>query len=131
MTKPSKIYKPFDIIVIPFPFSDKLEQKKRPALVLSSEEFNSKSQHQVTAMITSAKQSEWPFDTPINNKKHAGLPIDCLIRMKFYTADQSIIIRKAGSLSKADQKSFRENFMRVLIYQEDKLDKKFWWFQIH
>lgn len=113
MTKLSKIYRPFDIIVIPFPFSDKLAQKKRPALVLSSEEFNSKSQHLVTAMITSAKQSKWPFDTFISDKEQAGLPIDCLIRIKLFTADQNVILRTAGSLSNKDQTAFMKNFKAV------------------
>lgn len=33
-----KTYKPFSVIVVPFPFTDSHHVKKRPAIVLSSEE---------------------------------------------------------------------------------------------
>lgn len=110
--KLSKTYKPFDIVVIPFPFSDKLAQKKRPALVLSSEDFNAKSGHLITAMITTAKKSKWPNDSEILEFEKAGLPVSCLVRMKFFTVDQTQILRKSGSLSKNDQKEFLRNLRK-------------------
>ena len=115
MTKPLETYKPFDVIVIPFPFSDKLAQKKRPALVLSTETFNETTLHVITAMITSAKQSSWPLDSPILDIQGAGLPVPCLVRMKFYTVDQSQIIRRIGSLSKADLANFKKNFKQAIM----------------
>ena len=113
MKKPLKIYSPFDIIAIPFPFSDKLEQRKRPALVLSSEKFNSSSKHLVTVMITSAKKSSWPLDTSIKCFEEAGLSTKCLIRMKFFTVDVSLILKKVGILSDSDIKSFKQNFNKL------------------
>ena len=113
MTKLSKTYDQFDIIAIPFSFSDKLEQKRRPALILSSSLFNSSSNHFVTVMITSAKHSTWPLDTPIKNIKVAGLSTKCLIRMKFFTVDKSQILKKVGTLSKDDQKVFRMNLKKI------------------
>ena len=35
MKKHIMIYEPFDVIVVPFPFTDSLKTKRRPALVLS------------------------------------------------------------------------------------------------
>jgi len=113
MTKLLKTYKPFDIIVVPFPFSDLLEQKKRPALVLSSEEFNNDSLHLVTAMITSAK-SVWPFDTRINVIKNTGLSVPCLVRLKFYTVDQNRVIKTIGRLGKCDRTAFKANLMAAI-----------------
>lgn len=113
MKKPLKTYSQFDVIAIPFPFSDKLEQKKRPALVISSEGFNAPSSHLVTVMITSAKRSSWPLDTPIKNFKEAGLSTKCLIRMKFFTVDTSLVLKKVGTLSKADVKSFKESLKQL------------------
>ena len=49
-------YKPFDVVVVPFPFTDIKADKRRPALILSSDtKFNKKSGHAVMAMITSQK----------------------------------------------------------------------------
>ena len=114
MTKLSKTYKQYDIVAIPFPFSDKLEQKKRPALIISSDKFNLVSKHFVTIMIISAKHSSWPLDTKIKNTKEAGLSTECLIRMKFFTVDKSLVLKKIGSLSKEDLKSFKENLNQLL-----------------
>ena len=52
----------WDIALVPFPFMDIPVSKKRPALVISSKEFNSKNDHSVFAMITTAKASSWPSD---------------------------------------------------------------------
>jgi len=57
MMKPTTTYKPFDVVVAPFPLTDKETQIKRPALVLSSQKFNEEINHCVLAMITSAKHS--------------------------------------------------------------------------
>ena len=95
----------FDIVVVPFPFTDKTTVKRRPALVLSSKvNFNQKVGQSVLAMITSAQNSDWPLDTDITNLDAAGLPSASIVRMKLFTLDDQLIIRKAGSLCATDQK---------------------------
>ncbi len=76
--------KPFDIVVVPFPFTDRNSSKRRPALVLSSVGFNQASGHSVLAMIASADQSSWGGDLPIQSLKPTGLPQPCLVRMKLF-----------------------------------------------
>jgi mRNA interferase MazF len=76
-------YKPFDVVVVPFPLTDSAQTKRRPALVLSqSESFNSKTEHSVLAMITSLKNEPWPLDCLIQNKKQSGLSAPSVVRMK-------------------------------------------------
>ncbi len=99
--------KPFDIVVVPFPFTDRNATKRRPALVLSSSAFNQKAEHSVLAMITSAGQSSRPGDHAINDLDAAGLPADCVARLKLFTLDHRLVIRKAGALGAADQKKLR------------------------
>jgi len=50
----------WDVVRVPFPFTDKAAFKKRPALVLSNRAFNTTSSHTVMAMITKRDQSAWP-----------------------------------------------------------------------
>ena len=45
-------YKPSTIVRVPFPFVDSRASKNRPALVISTEEYNSTHSHSVMAMIT-------------------------------------------------------------------------------
>ncbi len=107
-------YKAFDIVVVPFPFTDSSQTKRRPALVLSSHKnFNNEISHSILAMITSARNKPWPLDTIIEDYAAAGLPKACTIRMKFFTLDHRIIIRKIGTLALKDQKTFRKMFLKL------------------
>lgn len=104
------IYNRYDVVKVPFPFTDKQASKTRPALVLSSEKFNNGVGHSVMVMITTAKNSTWLFDTPILDLNEAGLPVSSIVRMKLFTLDNSLIIAKLGRLSEADQRDFDANF---------------------
>lgn len=98
----TKIYNPFDIIVVPFPFVDKANNKKRPALVLSQTEFQKETQHLCCLMITSAKHSYWFGDHSINELESTGLETASIIRQKVFTIDSRSVIKKIGQLSKKD-----------------------------
>lgn len=105
----------FDVVVVPFPFTDRATSKRRPALVLSDgEDFNRPVGQAVLAMITSAKNSDWPFDVEIQDLDAAGLPSASIVRLKLFTLDQQLILRKAGSLADPDRVEVREALRRVL-----------------
>ena len=58
----------FDVVVVPFPFTDRAASKRRPALVLSdASAFNAATGQVVLAMITSAKHACWPLDVLIED----------------------------------------------------------------
>ena len=97
----------FDVVIVPFPFTDQNASKRRPALVLSGAAFNLAAQHSVLAMITSADQSAWLGDCPILHLASAGLTTACLVRLKLFTLDHRLIIRKSGCLAATDQKELR------------------------
>ena len=95
-----------DVVVVPFPFTDKNTTKRRPAVVLSNaEHFNKKVGQSVLVMITSAANSEWPLDVEIKDLDTAGLPSSSIVRMKLFTLDHNLIVRKVGRLSVGDQRS--------------------------
>ncbi|MGA7178279.1 MAG: type II toxin-antitoxin system PemK/MazF family toxin [Thiobacillaceae bacterium] len=97
-------YEAFDVVVVPFPFADRNSTKRRPALVLSGlTAFNSASRHSVLAMITSAKNSSWPLDIEIIDLDAVGLPSPSMIRMKLFTLDHQLILRKLGRLGERDR----------------------------
>lgn len=94
----------FDVVVVPFPFTDRAAVKRRPALVVSdAAAFNAKSGHCVLAMITSAAHARWPLDTPVSELPAAGLPSPSVVRMKLFTLDDRLILRKIGKLGRADR----------------------------
>lgn len=91
-----------DVIVVPFPFTDSAASRRRPALVLSSAGWNEASGHLVCAMITSARQSAWPLDVPVTDLASAGLTTACVVRMKLFTLDQRLVLRRACALGARD-----------------------------
>ncbi len=105
--------RPFDVVVVPFPFTDSRTVKRRPALALSSETFSSASGHTVMAMITSAANPPWPMDVAIDSEK-AGLRSRSKVRMKLFTLDNRLIIHKAGTLSPTDQRTVSAAVKKLL-----------------
>ena len=98
----------WDVVVVPFPFSDKAAEKKRPALVLSGTTFNGAG-HTILAMITTRGHHPWPGDCKLENFADAGLPLPCIVRLKLFTLDNRVILRKIGHLGDADASRVRNN----------------------
>lgn len=100
-----KTYKPFSVVVVPFPFTDSSEVKRRPALVLSQEQFQKNTEHTALMIITSAKHSAWYNDYQITELKTTGLKAASMIRQKLFTLDLRVILEKVGVLALTDQKA--------------------------
>jgi len=108
-------YKAFDVVVVPFPFTDRTASKRRPALVLSDRDaFNARIGHSVLAMVTSAGHADWPLDTAITDLKSAGLPSPSIVRLKLFTLDHQLILRKAGSLGTKDRSAVARAIQKLL-----------------
>jgi mRNA interferase MazF len=108
-------YDRFEVVVVPFPFTDRTQLKRRPALILSSHAaFNRKAGHSVMAMITSAHNPPWPLDVPITDLTAAGLPAPSVVRMKLFTLDHRFVIAKRGALSGNDRKTVSRALKAVL-----------------
>ncbi|MDA9818079.1 type II toxin-antitoxin system PemK/MazF family toxin [Flavobacteriaceae bacterium] len=106
--------KPFDIVIIPFPFSDDIDkQKYRPALVVSSEEYNKKTGCSVFIMITSAKHSSFYNDYVIKNYDGTNLQSGCIIRYKFFTLDNTIVKQTIGRLNDDDIPNIKDNISNL------------------
>jgi mRNA interferase MazF len=99
------IYKPYTIIVVPFPFTDSIATKKRPALVISSEHYQRETRHISLLMVTTAKHSQWDGDHQIIDLEAAGLSTPSIIRQKLFTIDRRLVQKQIGLLSKVDKKN--------------------------
>lgn len=103
-----------DVVVVPFPFSDRRAAKRRPALIISSAAFNRTHNQSILAMITSAG-SDWSSDVSIRDWQQAGLNVPCKVRLKLFTLDDAMLIRKIGSLSKSDGRAVMDALSRCLV----------------
>ena len=73
-------FKRFDVVAVPFPYTDRPIHQRRPALIVSSDDVHSKHGLLWVLMITSAENRRWSDDVPIDDVRLAGLPIPSVIR---------------------------------------------------
>jgi mRNA interferase MazF len=107
-------YEPFEILVVPFPFSDRDASKRRPALVISNHHFNTRHSHLILSMITTSHRA-WSSDIALQDWQASGLSAACQVRLKLFTLDKDIIIRKIGILSSRDQAAVEKNICQYLV----------------
>ncbi len=104
-------YKKWDIVLVPFPFTDLTATKKRPALIVSPNDYNS-GLDIVIAFITSKLDLQpRPGDFLINEWKKARLPKPSMLRMKFATIDKNIIVKQFGKLANKDIELFQDELI--------------------
>jgi mRNA interferase MazF len=98
----------WQVVRVPFPFTDRQAVKNRPALVISDAlAFNVPAGHAVLAMITSEANSPWPLDCPILDLETAGLPAPSKVRFKLFTLDQRLVRGVLGRLAAEDEARLR------------------------
>jgi mRNA interferase MazF len=88
-------------VVVPFPYTDRLAEKRRPALVISNRRL---AVHGLVwvAMITSAENAAWSSDIAIADPARAGLPAPSVVRpAKIACIEPARIDRRLGRLDKA------------------------------
>jgi mRNA interferase MazF len=102
-------FAPFDVVVVPFPFSDRLAEKRRPALVVSAPALETQCGWVWVAMITSSVHKLGFADREIGDIGAAGLPSPSMVRAgKLTTVEPGRILRRAGRLSARDQSAVQE-----------------------
>ena len=106
-------YEPFDVVVVPFPFTDRRAAKRRPALIVSSAYFNAAHEQAILAMITTTAIG-WPSDVALRGWQEAGLNAPCKVRFKLFTLDYTLIVRQLGALSKRDGAAIKDALRRFL-----------------
>ncbi|WP_420439702.1 type II toxin-antitoxin system PemK/MazF family toxin [Candidatus Palauibacter sp.] len=103
-----------DVVVVPFPFTDRDASRRRPALVVSSASFHARHRQWILAMITST-HVEWPSDVSIRRWREAGLRVPCKVRLKLFTLDEHLILRRIGRLSEEDGVAVGEALRQALV----------------
>jgi len=101
-----------DVVVISFPFSDLSSSKRRPALVVASLKGNDS----ILCQITSSRILD-SYTIPLNENDFSkgSLKRSSSLRPnKLFTADNSIIIYRAGSLKKKKSLQVEEKICSIL-----------------
>ena len=109
-------YKQGDVILVPYPFRERASGKKRPALVISSTEYNQTTGELVIAQITGRVTADArPGDCPIQGWREANLPRPALVRCRLATVKTPLVLRRLGELSEADFQAVRKSLNASML----------------
>ena len=93
-------FKRGDIILAPFPFTDLSSAKQRPALVVSSDALNARSDDVLVAAITSqipSRLTAEEFMIPSGDLVACGLPKPSVVRVaKLAALHRQLVIKRIG-----------------------------------
>ena len=107
-------FAPFEVVVVPFPYTDRLAEKRRPAIVISAPELQKRHGLVWLAMVTSAANPAWHFDVVIADLKSTALPAPSRVRpAKIATVDAARILHRIGRLSGTDAAAVRMNLRKL------------------
>ncbi len=108
-------YKFADVILVPFPFTNQRSAKKRPAVIVSSDDYNKAKPDLIIMAITSQIIVPLGFgEVQIIDFSAAGLLKPSLIKPIIATVETRLVIRKLGKLQSRDKKSLQQMLMIIL-----------------
>ena len=100
--------RPFDVVVVPFPTSDRLAEKRRPALIVSSAALHAEG-YVWLAMITGAAKERRKGDVMVRDLADAGLPGPSMVRtVKIATVEPDRILRRIGRLGRGERTAVKK-----------------------
>lgn len=103
-----------DIILVDFGFSEGIGSKRRPALIISSDNYHRVRHEVIIAAITHNIKRILFGDTVINGWKEAGLLYESLVTGIIRTIKDNMILQRLGTLTQQDFKRVQENFRKII-----------------
>lgn len=97
-------FKKWEIVLVPFPFTNQKTSKKRPAIVISPNNYNKGSDIIIGFVTSKIDVVDDPMDYMIKNWREANLVKPSKTKMKFATIEKRIVVKKLGKLSDVDKK---------------------------
>ena len=72
----------------------------------------------ILTMITSSRGQQWPSDIPIQDWEEARLNVPSRVRLKLFTLDNELVVRRLGSLSARDSDAVATALVQSLVLAE-------------
>ena len=108
-------YKFGDIVLVPFPFTDQTTNKKRPAVIASSNSYNQDKPNIVIMAVTSQIcASDYFGDVRIQDWQQAGLLKPSVIKPILTTVEKGLVIRKLGGIADSERAALNECLQGIL-----------------
>lgn len=110
-------YKRGEVVLLPFPFTDHSGTKRRPALILSTEDYNARHPDIIVAPITSNVATVRPDDTVLTDWATAGLLKPSVVKALLGTVEQALVVKSLGSLSANDLQGVEQTIAPILGFR--------------
>ena len=107
-------YRRRDVVLVGFVFSDETGEKRRPALVVSSDAYQLSRQEAIIVAITSNVERRLAGDHLIAEWKAAGLLFPSVATGIIRTIEQSMIAKKLGTIPRFDMRAVENNLREIL-----------------
>lgn len=107
-------FKVWDVIKVPFPYTDRPARQYRPALVVAAGRIEAAHGLLWVLMITSAANRGWADDVPISSLKAAGLPAASVIRCAKIATIEAGEAERIGRLPRAGQKRVTQQLAHIM-----------------
>ena len=108
----------WDLVKVPFPYTNRPVQQRRPALVVAVPKAPGAPALLWVLMVTSAANRGWPGDVAISDLKMAGLPAASVLRSAKIATIEAQDAERIGSLPVADRMqvatALRDNLTHLL-----------------
>lgn len=109
-----------DVILVPFPFTDLTTRKQRPAVIVSSNQYNQAGQDVIIAAITSGKKV-MDTDYALSNWQEAGLLSESIVKTgKIVTLHKALIRKGLGKVSSSDMLGIDKHLAQALELSSSK-----------
>jgi len=117
MTRSAKPrFQSWDVVLVPFPYTQSTATKVRPALIISTDTLSTKTGKYFLAMITSAQHTLAYGDVQISDLKLAGLPAESIVRpSKIATFEEASFVRRIGTLPTKDRKQVSDKLHEFIL----------------
>jgi mRNA interferase MazF len=100
---PQSKFARWDVVTVPFPFTEGIGGKRRPALIVSSKSLASHYRFYWLLMITSVVKPAWKGDVEIKDLALAGLRVHSVIRTaKITTLQEDRIFNRIGRIASSE-----------------------------
>ncbi len=103
-----------DVVLISFIFSDETGERRRPAVIVSSDAYHQSRQEAIIAAITSRTDRILVGDHLISDWQEAGLLFPSTATGIIRTIKQDMIAKKLGTMPLRDMKGVESNLRDAL-----------------
>lgn len=104
-----------DIVLVRFPFTNQIAFKQRPAVIVSNRTYNIAKPDVIVVAVTSQLRLTTTLgEVLIDDWQGAGLVKSSAIKPTFATFEQSLILKKLGTLQPADRSALRFSIAAIL-----------------